>query len=384
MNLPYGRPVVTKEDIEAVTKVLSADYLTMGPAVKSFEKTFASKINADQVYAVANGTAALHVAMLALGIGEGDKVLTVSNTWLSTANAALFCGAEVEFVDIDEENLSADVDEIEKKLKQKAKGYYKAVTVVDFAGYPLDLKRLRSLCDQYGSFLIEDAAHALGAERDFGQGLEKIANGKYAHITTHSFHPVKHITTGEGGVVVTSIPELAEKMKLFRNHGFTRKQDEFLRAPRGGWDCEMQVLGYNYRLSDILCALGESQVKRLEGNLKRRREIAKFYDHELKGVVQTPATEKGTLHAYHIYAIQTAKRNELYKFLNTKKIYPQVHYVPVHTHPYYEERYGKISLPKTEAYFERTLSIPMYHALTDENVQYVVKQIKDWRSEIKL
>jgi len=374
--IPYGRQSITEEDIKAVVDVLQSDFLTQGPQVELFEKQFSEFINCPYSVAVTNGTAALHLAALALGVKPGDKVLCTANSFVASANCVVYCGGDVEFVDIDPINFCIDIKLVEEKIKAKPAGYYKGIVAVDFAGYPVDFEKLRNLADQNKLWIIEDACHALGGEFKNSKGeMHKCGSGKYADISVFSFHPVKHIATGEGGMITTQSKVLYEKLLLLRSHGITKTPEKMSKFD-GGWYYEMQTLGFNYRISDILCALGLSQLRRIKPNIQRRQEIAKKYSQELKDVVTVPQVETDNHHAYHLYVIQTTKRDELYKILKEKNIFTQVHYIPIYQQPYYVQRYGEIHQPIAEAYYKKALSLPMYHSLSDTDQNYVIDTIK--------
>jgi UDP-4-amino-4,6-dideoxy-N-acetyl-beta-L-altrosamine transaminase len=377
-TIPYGRQNITQEDIDSVVDVLKSDFLTQGPAVEKFEAMFCEFIGCKYAVAVTNGTAALHLAAMALGVKPGDKVLCTTNSFVASANCVLYCGGDIEFVDINNSNFCMDLNLLEEKIKAAPKGSYKGIIAVDFAGYPMNFEALSKIAKAHGLWVIEDACHALGATFKDSKGvIQKSGNGVFADIAVSSFHPVKHIATGEGGMIATNDLELYNKLKLIRTHGIT-KDPKAMSQVDGGWYYEMQELGFNYRISDILCTLGASQLKRIESNLKRRREIARKYSEELKGIVGIPQVEEGLDHAYHLYVIQTEKRKELYEFLKSKGVYPQVHYIPIHTQPFYVEKYGKQTFKAAESYYSKALSIPMYHSLTDEDQQVVIKSIKEF------
>jgi UDP-4-amino-4,6-dideoxy-N-acetyl-beta-L-altrosamine transaminase len=385
--IPYGRQKIEAEDIEAVVNVLKSDFLTQGPAVAEFEKSvanFLKKISGDQkdihCLAVNNGTSALQMACIALGLKKGDKVLVTSNSFAASANCVLYAGGDVEFVDISLTDYCIDYEELDARLSKQPKGTYKGIIAVDFAGIPLDLKRLREICNHHSVWLIEDACHALGAQskRD-GEEMYAAADGRYADVSILSFHPVKHIATGEGGMVTTRSDGLFEKMKLLRTHGITKEPSKMTKCD-GGWYYEMQELGYNWRISDILCALGTRQMSRIESNLTSRRKIAEIYDRELSGLpLILPKVSKDVLHAYHLYVIRTIKpedRKKLYDYLIENKIYTQVHYIPIYRFPYYIQKYGKQVRQACDAYYESCLSIPMYHTLSEIDQNRVIATIK--------
>lgn len=377
-NIPYGRQEITEEDIKAVVDVLKSDFLTQGPAVEAFEKAFCQFVGCEFAVAVTNGTAALHLAALALDVKPGDKVLCTTNSFVASSNCVLYCGGDIEFVDINPKNYCIDIELLEKKIAASPAGTYKGIIAVDFAGYPINFEKIQAIAKKNNLWIIEDACHALGASFTDSRGIvQKSGNGVYADIAVSSFHPVKHIATGEGGMIATNNPKLYEKLKLLRTHGIT-KDPGLMGKSDGGWYYEMQALGLNYRISDILCTLGASQLGRMNANLARRKEIAATYERELKDLGITPSLEAGLEHAYHLYVLQTDQRKELYDYLKSKNIFSQVHYIPIHTQPYYIEKYGLQKLEKAENYYSKALSIPMYHSMTDESLNFVIKSIKDF------
>lgn len=385
MNLPYGRQHITQDDINAVVETLRSDFLTQGPKVAEFEKEFASYVGARYAVAVTNGTAALHLCALALNVDETSRVITTPITFAASANCILYCAGKVEFCDIDPLTGLMDLAKLEQMLAAKPKGFYAGVIPVDFAGYPVNLEKLKALADAYGLWIIEDACHAPGGFfTDSKRVKQNCGNGQFAELAIFSFHPVKHIATGEGGMITTNDESLYKKLLILRTHGIT-KDPSLLNENHGGWYYEMQELGLNYRISDILCALGVSQLKRADEGLKRRTEIAVRYDEAFRGHSQIkPLTPSGTAqllqegihHAHHLYVIQVADRKKLYDFLREKNIFSQVHYIPVHTLPYYQSLgFSKGSNPNAEKYYEQCLSIPMYPSLTNEEQEYVIEQV---------
>lgn len=381
--IPYGRQTITEADKKAVLDALESDMLTQGPLVAEFERAFAEFVGAPHAVANMNGTVALHLAALALGVKPGDQVLVTTNTFVASANCIRYCGGDVEFLDIDSRNFCLDLDLLEKKLAGSLQKYA-GIVAVDFAGYAIDMERLRDIADRNGMWIIEDACHAIGAEfKNLKGQWVKAGSGKYADVTAFSFHPVKHVATGEGGMCTTANAELYNKMNLYRTHGITR-QPEALRENHGGWYYEMQNLGFNFRIPDILCALGLSQLSNIGPNLKRRREIADIYNAELQGLpIELPHVPETVRHAYHLYVIQTDRRKELYDYLRENKIFAQVHYIPVHQQPYYVDLYGKQSVPVAENYYSRALSLPMFHGLTAEDQTYVIKTIRAFFARAK-
>lgn len=380
-SIPYGRQNITEEDLEAVRNVLVSDFLTQGPAVASFEKEFNAYVNSKYSVAVSNGTVALHLACLALGLKKGDRVITTPITFAASGNAALYCEAEVFFVDIDPETFTMDLDKLKELIDSKPKGYFSGVIPVDFTGYPVNTEKLKEITEANDMWILKDACHAPGAYFVDSTG-EKVYSGsnKYADITVFSFHPVKHIACGEGGMITCQDDKLFEDLSLLRTHGITKSGlnfDAFSEESQGAWYYEMQTLGYNCRLTDMQAALGESQLKRAEAGVERRNEIAEFYRRELKDLPLVNHAKDDHLNAHHLYVIQIEKRKELYEFLREKNIFTQVHYIPLHLMPYYSQfGWKKGDFPKAEAYYDKCLSLPMYPSITDEELTYVVEQIK--------
>ena len=371
--LPYGRQSLDEEDIQAAVEVLKSDWLTTGPKVGEFEERFAAWVVAKYGVSFSSGTAALHAAAFAAGLKSGDEAITTPMTFCATANCVLYQGATPVFADVSADTLNLDPREVSKKISSRAK----AVIAVDYAGHPADLIALRDLTAQHGLVLIEDACHALGAEH-----LGKRVGG-LADMTVFSFHPVKHLTTGEGGMVTTNDPKLAEILRRFRNHGISSEARE--RQASGQWFYEMVLLGFNYRLTDIACALGISQLKKLEANLARRRAIAARYTRafcELPGVV-VPVVRDTVVPAWHLYPIRlklealSAGRAEVFRALRAENLGVNVHYIPVHQHPYYLERFGYKGgeYPVAEDAYERLISLPMFHAITDQDTEDVVAAV---------
>lgn len=376
--ISYGRQEITQKDIDLVVKTLNSDFLTQGPMVKEFEEKFAKYVEAKYAVAVSNGTAALHLCNIVLGVKSGDRVITSPITFVASANSVLYCGGEVDFVDIDAETYIIDLDKLEDKLSKHPKGYYKGVIPVDFAGYPFDVERLRQIADKYELWIIEDACHAPGGYFiDSEQKKQTCGNGKYADLQIFSFHPVKHIATGEGGMITTNSEELYEKLKLYSSHGIT-KDIFMLEENHGGWYYEMQELGFNYRLSDINCALGVSQLDRSKEGLIRRNKIADNYNKAFKNIdeIITPTTHNNIYHAYHLYVIQINDRKGLYDYLRLNNIYTQVHYIPVHLQPYFKGKgWEKGDFPLAEAYYENALSLPMFPTFSNEEQNFVIEKI---------
>lgn len=382
--IPYGRQNITDEDIKAVTETLKSDYLTQGPKIKEFEEKFAKYVGAKYAVAVNNATSALHLAATALGVKPGDKVIVTPMTFAASANCIRYCGGDVKFCDIDPETYLMDIKKLRNILEASPKGTYKGVVIVDFAGYPHNLEEFRKLCDEYCMWIIEDACHAPGAWFTDSEGRkQKSGNGKFADISIFSFHPVKHIATGEGGMATTDNPELYKKLCHYRTHGITKNPAE-LHKNDGGWYYEMQDLGFNYRLTDFQAALGVSQLDRADAGLARRQEIARKYDEAFAGIegIMIPKRASDIFHAFHLYIIQVEDRKGLYDFLHEQGVYAQVHYVPLHLMPYYQALGNKPGdLPVVEDYYEHCLSLPMFPTLTDEEQDYVIAKVKEYISE---
>lgn len=373
--LPYGRQSVSQQDIDAVAGVLRGDWLTQGPKVAELERAVAEAAGAGYGVAVANGTAALHTAIAAAGVGPGDEVITSPLTFVASANAALYAGAEARFADIDPRTGNIDPGAVEGAITPKTR----AIVAVDFAGHPCAWERLSRLALFHGITLIADGAHSLGA-RYRGRPV-----GSLADMTIFSFHPVKLICAGEGGMLVTNSYELARRAALFRTHGISRDPAD-LELEEGGWYYEMRELGFNYRMSDMQCALALSQLERQEEFLKRRRAIAAEYDRAFRGweMLEIPWRETDAEPAWHLYAIRlnlgrlSAGRREVFEALRAENIGVQVHYIPVHLQPYYRERFGykRGDFPRAEQFYERELSLPIFPAMSDGDVCDVVDAVR--------
>jgi UDP-4-amino-4,6-dideoxy-N-acetyl-beta-L-altrosamine transaminase len=383
-SLSYGRQWIDEDDIAEVVNVLKGDWLSQGPTVQLFEASLAEYIGVRETVVFSSGTAALHGAVAAAGLREGDGMLTTSMTFAATANAALYMGAEPVFTDISRDTLC--MDPIEAKIKlSKSPRKIKAILPVSFAGYPFDIEPFRAMAGEYGAVLIEDACHSLGGVRGLRDGKPRKV-GRDADMTAFSFHPVKHITTGEGGAVATDDAEYARRLRLFRNHGITRSAGEFEEEAEGPWHNEMRMLGFNYRLSDIQCALGLSQLRRLSMFIAKRRELAEMYRSMfagLEGVCLPPSLEG---HAWHLFPIRVGAeiRAALFAHLTENDIRPQVHYIPVPMHPYYKKRFGykKGDFPEAERYYESALSLPLYPSMERADVEKVVSCIESFFGEI--
>jgi len=368
--LPYGRQSLSDADIEAVVEVLKSDWLTTGPKIAEFEERFAAWVGARHAISFSSGTAALHGAAFAAGLAPGDEAITTPLTFCATANCILYQGATPVFADVSPDTLNLDPGEVAGKISPRTK----AIIAVDYAGHPVPLDELAELAKAHGALLIEDACHALGAEYR-GKRV-----GGIADMTVFSFHPVKHLTTGEGGMVATNDPRRAETMRRFRNHGISSEARE--RQEAGQWFYEMVLLGFNYRLPDFACALGIQQLKKLEANLARRREIAALYTaafHEIPGVIP-PAVRSEASPAWHLYPILldveklTTDRAQIFAALRAENIGVNVHYIPVHLHPYYRDHFGFRGgeFPVAESAYARLITLPMFPAMSAQDVDDVI------------
>jgi len=375
--IPYGRQDIDQDDIDAVVKTLKADFLTQGPKVKEFEEKFAQYIGSKYAVAVANGTAALHLCALALEVNENSKVITPPITFAASSNCIKYCGGEVVFADIDPKTITLDINKVRALLEASPKGTYQGIVPVDFAGYPVDMEAFRKLADEYNLWLIEDSCHAPGGYFTDSKGTKQYCgNGNYADLAIFSFHPVKHIACGEGGMITTNDKYLYDKLMVLRTHGITKDPEKMIEN-HGGWYMEMQMLGYNYRIPDVLCALGITQLNRAPENLEIRRAIAKKYDEAFTGTaIQTIIPPEGVGHAYHLYVIQVANRKEVYDHLRANQIYAQIHYIPTHLMPFYRELgHQKGDHPMSESYYNKCISLPMYPTLTSEEQEFVINEV---------
>jgi len=376
--IPYGRQYIDEDDIKAVVEVLRSDWLTTGPKVKEFEDMLAQKVGAKYTVAFSSGTAALHAAYFAAGVGKGDEVITSPITFAATANAACFLGGRPVFVDIDENTLNINAEKVQEAVTARTK----VIAPVDFTGQPADLEPIIHIARKHKLVVVEDAAHALGATYK-GRPV-----GGIADMTVFSFHPVKHITTGEGGAVATDNEEYYHKLMSFRTHGI-EKEKERLSEYHGPWYHEMQFLGYNYRITDIQCALGISQLRKLDAFLCRRKELAEYYNEKLKEVeeIQLPVTAPDRGPAWHLYVIKLTGKNpprrEVFEALQKRGIGVQVHYIPVYRHPYYRQQgYMEGLCPVAEDYYGRCLSLPLFPAMTDDDINYVINGLKSVIGEV--
>lgn len=371
--LPYGHQSIDEDDVRVVVEVLRSYWITTGPKVAEFEEAFAERVGARYAVSFSSGTAALHGAAFAAGLGSGDEAITTPMTFCATANCVVYQGARPVFADVCPDTLNLDPDEVARRVTS----HTKAVLPVDYAGHPADLDPLLELADRHGLVVIEDACHALGAEYK-GRRV-----GSISHMTVFSFHPVKHITTGEGGMVTTDDAELAQRLRMFRNHGID--SDARQRQAEGQWYYEMVSLGYNYRLTDIGCALGLSQLRKLDANLARRREIARRYAAAFQGIpgIILPAIRPNANPAWHIYPIRLdltkirVSRTEVFHALRAEGLGVNVHYIPVHLHPYYRNRFGYRGgeYQVAEDAYSRLITLPIFSAMTDRDIEDVIKAV---------
>ncbi len=364
--LPYGHQRIGKDDIKAVSKTLESDWITQGPKIQEFEEKLARYCGARYALGVSSGTSALHLAFLVSGLSRGDEVVTSPLTFAATSNTIVHCGAKPVFADVQEDTLNIDPEEIEKKITRKTK----ALAVVDFAGHPCDFREIKKIARKHKLLVIGDAAHSLGAKY---RGKKA---GSLSDLTVLSFHPVKAITTGEGGAVLTDKKDLYLKMKRLRHHGIVKKPE------KGSWYYEIEEPGYNYRITDFQCALGISQLKKIDRFLKRRREIVKKYDKAFEGMKEIirPAERKYVKSAWHIYPVRLRSKNRRKVFENLRKqgIGVQVHYLPLHLHSFYKKKFGykKGDFPVAEKYYEKALTLPLFPGMADGDISRVVKIFK--------
>ena len=378
--IPYGRQSITQEDIDAVVKTLQADFLTQGPKVKEFEDKLAEYIGVKYAVAVNNATAGLHLAVLALGLKEGERVITTPITFAASANCVRYVGGEVWFADIDKDSYLLSLESTRKLIESKPKGFFKGIIPVDFAGLPIDLEAFRKLADAHELWIIEDACHAPGGYFTDSKGIKQnCGNGNYADMAVFSFHPVKHIACGEGGMITTNSEEFYNKLLMSRTHGITK---ENMKEDHGGWYYEMQELGYNYRLTDIQSALGITQLAKNQNGVKRRNEIAATYKKAFRDKIKYQNLPQGSYNAHHLFVIEVDNRKGLYEYLRDHQIYSQIHYIPVHMLPYYQEiGYGDANLSNAEAYYARCISLPMYPTLSDIEQNYVIEKVLEFSSK---
>lgn len=393
--IPYGRQNITQEDIDVVVAALQSDYLTQGPKIIEFEQSFANYVGSKYAVAVSNGTAALHLCTLALNVKEGDKVITTPITFAASANCVRYCGGEVVFSDINPDTYLLDIEKVKTLLEASPKGTYKGIIPVDFAGRAVDLEAFRKLADQYGMWIIEDACHAPGGFfKDANSTTQNCGNSNFSDLAIFSFHPVKHIACGEGGMITTNDEVLYKKLLALRTHGITKNESDYTNTvdfANGivtessiypAWYMEMQSLGFNYRLTDFQAALGLSQLQRANEGIIKRRDIAATYNEAFKGksfIKGQSGVVEG--HAYHLYIVEVDDRLGLYNYLREFKIFAQIHYIPCHLMPYYKQfGWKEGDMPNAEKYYKNCISLPMYPTLTNEEQEFVINKIKDFYS----
>lgn len=371
MYIPYGRQSINEADIDAVAEVLRSDYVTTGPKIAEFERKVADYVGAKYAVAIANGTAALHAACFAAGIKEGDEVITTPITFAASANCVLYCGAKPVFADIKADTYNIDPEDIRRKITPRTK----AIIPVHYTGQPCDMDEIQGIAEEYNLTVIEDAAHALGADYK-GRRV-----GSISDMTTFSFHPVKHITTGEGGMIMTDSEEMYKRLALFRSHGITR-DGSMMSENEGDWYYQQIELGYNYRITDIQCALGISQMDRLDEFIKKRRVLAERYDNAFAGVrnIVIPFQAEGCHNSYHLYAVQVLgkSRKDVFDRLREAGVGVNVHYIPVYRHPYYRRNgYADVCCKNAEEFYSREISLPLYPDLSLEQQDYVIDRVKE-------
>ena len=395
MSIPYGRQNITEADLKAVREALHSDYLTQGPSIDEFEKAFANYVRSKYAVAVSNGTAALHLCAMALNVEPGQKVITTPITFAASANCIRYCGGEVVFADIDPETYLLDIQAVRELLEASPKGTYAGLIPVDFAGRAVNLESFRKLADDYGLWIIEDSCHAPGGSFQKSQGESALCgSGEFADLAIFSFHPVKHIACGEGGMITTNNKDLYQRLLALRTHGIIKNNEAYVNSAAfasgdegaseyPAWYMEMQELGYNYRLTDIQAALGISQLKRADEGIERRRAIAARYEKAFRGntfLKGQSGVVKG--HAYHLYVIEVENRLGLYNHLREQKVFAQIHYIPCHLMPYYREQgWQEGDLIHAEEYYRNCISLPMYPTLKEEEQEFVIQTILDFYND---
>lgn len=389
--IPYGKQNITQEDIHAVIETLQSEYLTQGPQISKFENEFAKYVGSKYAIAVSNGTAALHLSTIALDVKAGDKVITTPITFAASANCVRYCDGEVVFSDIDPDTYLIDIKAVKQLLESSPKGTYKGIIPVDFAGRPVDLEELHNLANEYDLWIIEDACHAPGGYFIDSKGnKQNCGNGNFAELTIFSFHPVKHIACGEGGMITTNNESLYKKLLQLRTHGITKSENLYTNTTSfaagqtsnsyPGWYMEMQTLGFNYRLTDFQAALGSSQLLRANSGLEKRKEIAQIYNNAFKSKRYIKG-QSGFIegHAYHLYILEVDDRLGLYNHLREQGILAQIHYIPCHLMPYYKQfGWKEGDMVDAEAYYKHCISLPMYPTLTNDEQKFVIDTINNY------
>lgn len=373
--IPYGRQNITEDDIKSVIETLQSDFLTQGPKIKEFEDKFSKYVGSRFAVAVTNATAALHLSVLSLGLQKGDRIITTPITFAASANCARYAGAEVWFSDIDPNTYLIDIEHVKKLIESKPKGFFKGIIPVDFAGLPVNLEKLKAIANQHELWVIEDACHAPGGYySDSKNQIQMCGSCNYSETAVFSFHPVKHIACGEGGMVTTNSKRIYDKLCLLRSHGITKNN---MTNNDGPWYYEMQELGFNYRLTEIQSSLGITQLAKNEEGVSKRNLIATNYKRALHTIVKYQTLPKGSYNAHHLFVIEVKNRDELYHQLREVGIYAQIHYIPVHTLPYYVSiGYNEADLKNAENYYKKCISLPMHPTLTEDEQNLVISTIK--------
>ncbi|RXE55082.1 spore coat protein [Methanoculleus taiwanensis] len=381
--IPYGKQDITEVDIDAVVEVLRSDFITQGPAVPRFEQAVAARVQAKHAVAVNSATSALHIACLALGLGREDRLWTVPNTFVASANCGRYCGADVDFVDIDPLTWNMSLPRLREKLRQARRDgrLPKVLVPVHFAGQPTEQEEIRELAEEYGFRVLEDASHAIGADRNG----EPVGSCRWSDITVFSFHPVKIITTGEGGMALTNDDDLARRMALLRTHGITRDTDLLQASAPAPWYYEQQMLGFNYRMTDIQAALGFSQLTRLDAYITRRNALAERYNESLQDLpLELPTVLSGNRSAYHLYVVRLKQdminktHRQVFEDLRSQGIGVNLHYMPVHLQPYYRKLgFTEGSYPEAERHGQEAITLPLYPGLTEHDQNLVVKALQE-------
>ena len=372
--IPYGRQNIEQSDIDAVLKTLKADFLTQGPKVREFEEKFANYIGSKYAVAVSNASVALHLSVVALGLKPRQRVITTPITFAATANCVRHTGGEVWFADIDPNSYLISYEKTKQLIRTKPKGFFSGLITVDFAGLPVENESFKKLADDNGLWIIEDSCHAPGAYfLDSNNSIQMCGNGVYADVGVFSFHPVKHIACGEGGMVTTNSKKLYEKIKSLRSHGIVRGDHI---SKEEGWQYDMKSLGFNFRLTDIQCALGINQLSKNKKGVEKRNKIANRYKEAFKGKIKYQLISEGFYNAYHLFVIEVSKRKEMYNYLKDHNIFSQIHYIPIHTLSYYKEiGYKDANLYNAEAYYNNCLSLPMYPTLKREEQEFIIEKV---------